>query len=118
MTGIEYYDIVIIVTDTQFARAFESGAVANADFHHADHLRLAWVYLAESPTLTAAIDRMATALRRFATAAGHPEKYSQPTTEFWMYQVAAARAVMRDAEFDAVLRAYPRLLRQQPLTED
>ena len=106
------------MTDTEFARAFESGAVANADFHHADHLRLAWVYLAESPTVDAAIDRMAAALRRFATAAGYEEKFSQPTTEFWMYQVAAARAVMPDARFEVVLRAYPRLLRQQPLTDD
>lgn len=105
------------MTDAEFARAFESGAVANADFHHADHLRLAWVYLAESPSVDAAIDRMAAALRRFATAAGHVEKYSQPTTEFWMYQVAAARAVMRGAEFDTVVRAYPRLLHQQPLTD-
>ena len=105
------------MTDAEFALAFESGAVANADFHHTDHLRLAWVYLAESASVAAAIDRMAATLRRFATAAGHAEKYSQPTTEFWMYQVAAARAVMRDADFDAVLRAYPRLLRKQPLTE-
>jgi hypothetical protein len=106
------------MTDTEFARAFESGAVANADFHHVDHLRLAWVYLAESPTLDAAIDRMAAALRRFAAAAGHAEKYSQPTTEFWMHQVAAARALMRDAEFNTVLRTYPRLLHQQPLSND
>ena len=106
------------MTDADFARSFESGAVASSDFRHADHLRLASVYLDESPTIEAAISRMAIALRRFATAAGHPEKYSQPTTEFWMYQVAAARALMPGAEFDAVLRAFPRLLARQPLTDD
>jgi hypothetical protein len=106
------------MTDTEFARAFEAGAVANADFHHVDHLRLAWVYLAECPTVDAAVDRMAAALRRFAAAAGHPEKYSQPTTEFWMYQIAATRAVMPGAAFDAVLQSYPRLLHQQPLAND
>ena len=106
------------MTDLEFARAFEAGAVPNADFHHADHLRLAWVYLAESATVDAAIDRMAVTLRRFAAAAGHEDKYSQTTTEFWMYQVAAVRAMMRDAEFDAVLRVYPRLLCRQPLTDD
>jgi hypothetical protein len=31
-------------------------------------------------------------------------------TVFWMLQVAAARAMMPDANLDAVLRAYPRLL--------
>ena len=106
------------MTDAEFARAFESGAVANADFHHVDHLRLAWVYLAESSTVDAAIDRMAATLHCFATAAGHPDKYSQPTTEFWVYRVAAARALMRDTEFDAVLRAFPRLRKTQPLTTD
>lgn len=101
--------------DVEFARAFEGGAVPGSAFHHIDHLRLAWVYLAESPSVTAAIDRMAAALRRVAAAAGHPEKYSQPTTEFWMYQVAAVRALMPDADFDAVLRAHPRLRHQRPL---
>jgi CDP-diacylglycerol--glycerol-3-phosphate 3-phosphatidyltransferase len=101
--------------DVEFARAVEAGAVPGSAFHHVDHLRLAWVYLAESPSVGTAIDRMAAALRRMSAAAGHPEKYSQPTTEFWMYQVAAVRALMPDADFDEALLAHPRLLRQQPL---
>ena len=38
------------------------------------------------------------------------EKYSDAITAFWMYQMAAARAVMPGAAVDDVLRAYPRLL--------
>ena len=53
---------------------------------------------------------MADTLRRFSISVGKAEKYSEPTTVFWMLQVAAARAVMPGATLDAVLRAYPRLL--------
>jgi len=98
------------MSDAEFARAFEAGQIANADFHHVDHLRLAWVYLEESPTIDAAMDRMRAALTRFATAAGKPEKYSDPMTWFWMREVAAARtALAPGVDFDGLLRANPQL---------
>jgi hypothetical protein len=53
---------------------------------------------------------MASTLRRFAASVGHAGKYSQATTEFWMHQMAAARAMMPGADCDALLGAYPRLL--------
>jgi hypothetical protein len=98
------------MTDTDLTRALERCAVPNAGFHHADHLRVALVYLNESPTIGDAIDRMAATLRRFATAVGQPQKYSQATTEFWMHQVAAVRALMPDATADVLFAAFPRLL--------
>lgn len=98
------------MTDTELARALERSEVPNAGFRHADHLRVALVYLNESPTVEDAIDRMATTLRRCAASVGQPQKYSQGTTEFWMYQLAAARAVLPDADADALFAAYPRLL--------
>ena len=98
------------MTDTELARALERCEVPNAGFHHADHLRVALVYLNESATVADAVDRMADTLRRFATSVGQAAKYSQATTEFWMYQVAAARAVMPSARSDALFAAYPRLL--------
>jgi hypothetical protein len=76
------------VSDAAFARAFERGEVANADFHHTSHLRLALAYLEESTSVDDAAERMASALRRFATAAGHPEKYHHTITVFWMHMVA------------------------------
>jgi hypothetical protein len=98
------------MTDRELTRALERGDVPNEGFHHADHLRVALVYLNESPSIDAAVERMASTLRRFAASVGKPEKYSQPTTEFWMYQMAAARAVMPSADCDALFAAYPRLL--------
>jgi hypothetical protein len=93
-----------------FARAFEEGAIAPAAFHHLDHLRLAWVYLEEEPTLAAATGRMQAALRPFATAAGAAAKYSDALTARWVAALAAARAARPDADFDELLRAYPRLV--------
>ena len=96
--------------DVAMTRALERCELPNEGFHHGQHLRVAWVYLAESATVDEAIDRIATTLRRFAASVGKAEKYSQAMTEFWMYQVAAVRALMPGADCDAAIRAYPRLL--------
>ena len=98
------------MTDTELTRALERCEAPNAGFHHADHLRVALVYLDESATVAEAIDRMAVTLRRFAASVGQAEKYSQPITEFWMNQMAAARALAPNDSADAILAAWPRLL--------
>jgi len=98
------------MTDVEFARAFERGAVPNAEFHHRDHLRVAWVYLDEASSIGEATARMAASLRRFAANAGKPEKYSDAITEFFMRELAAAREAMPGADLGEVLRAHPRLL--------
>jgi hypothetical protein len=90
--------------------AVERGQIPNEGFHHVDHLRVAWVYLEESPTVDEAFTRMAATLRRFAAAVGKPDKYSDPLTAFWMYQMAAARAMMAGADFPAIIARYPWLL--------
>jgi hypothetical protein len=77
-----------LTSGAAFARAFERGEIAGADFHHLSHLRLALAYLEESASADEAAERMASALRRFATAAGHPEKYHHTITLFWMRMVA------------------------------
>jgi hypothetical protein len=96
--------------DVALTRALERGEVPAGGFPHASHLRVAWVYLAESPSLDDALARMSATLCRFTISVGHPEKFSEPMTAFWMLQVAAARAAMPGADLDAVLRYYPRLL--------
>jgi hypothetical protein len=96
--------------DVELTRALERCELPNAGFHHADHLKVAWVYLEEAPTVEAALARMESTLRRFAASVGRADKYSVAITAFWMYQLAAARATMPGRDLAAVLRAYPRLL--------
>jgi hypothetical protein len=98
------------MTDADLTRRLERGEVPNEGFHHADHLRVAWVYLAESDSVDTALARMAATLRRFAAAVGRSEKYSDAVTAFWIYQMAAVRAILPDADCATLLRAYPRLL--------
>jgi hypothetical protein len=104
--------------DILLTRALERCDVPNEGFPHASHLRVAWVYLNESPSLDQALERMSATLRAFAASVGKAEKYSESTTRFWMLQVAAARAAMPDADLDAVLRAYPRLLDKNLIRAD
>jgi hypothetical protein len=104
--------------DILLTRALERCDVPNEGFPHASHLRVAWVYLNESPSLDQALERMSATLRAFAASVGKAEKYSESTTRFWMLQVAAARAAMPDADLDAVLRAYPRLLDKNLISAD
>lgn len=96
--------------DVELTRALERCEPPNAGFRHASHLRVAWVYLNESASVDEALARMGDTLRRFAASVGHAEKYSDRITAFWMYQMAAAHAVMPTAAFDDVVRAFPRLL--------
>jgi hypothetical protein len=98
------------MTGVELARALERGHLENAGFHHVDHLRVAWVYLEESPTVEAALGRMSETLRRFAASAGHAEKYSDAVTAFWMFQLASVRAMMPGVDCETILKAYPRLL--------
>lgn len=97
------------MTDVELTRALEQGQIPNEGFHHVDHLRVAWVYLEEAPTVEEATARMAATLRRFAASVGKPEKYSDPLTAFWMYQMAAARAVMPGADCTRILASFPHL---------
>jgi hypothetical protein len=101
---------MVAAEDVELTRALERCEPPHAGFPHASHLRVAWVYLNESASVDEALARMGGTLRRVAASVGHAEKYSDPVTAFWMYQVAAVHAVMPTAAFDEVLRAYPRLL--------
>jgi hypothetical protein len=101
------------VTDAELTRAVEQVSVANAAFRHVEHLRVAWVYLQESASVEVARERMAATLRRYAAATGHADKYSDALTAFWMYQLAAVRALMPTATADEIFKAFPRLLDKQ-----
>ena len=78
----------MIANDAAFARAFERGEIPAVDFHHAAHLRLALAYLDESGSVDEATERMAESIKRFAIAAGKPEKYHHTVTVFWIRMLA------------------------------
>ena len=98
------------MTDTDFARAFERGDVPPAEFSHRSHLRLAWVYLQESPSFDAALDRIRDGIKQFAASAGKADKYHETMTVGWMQILAAARERVGPAvSFDELVRLEPQL---------
>jgi len=67
------------MTDDEFIASFENCTLANASFHHSDHVRMAYLYLRRYPALEA-LQRFSTSLARFAAANGRPELYNETIT--------------------------------------
>ena len=76
-------------SDEDFLRAFENVSFPAEQFHHREHLRVAWMYL-KSFDATRASERMSAGIRRFASHNGATEKYHHTLTWFWMRLVAVA----------------------------
>jgi len=66
------------MTNQECISQFESDSVGD-NFHHVDHVRLAFAYLCEYPALTA-LEKFSSALKRFATARGKPQLYNETIT--------------------------------------
>ncbi len=64
--------------------AFEANRIDNRQFHHRDHVRMAWTYLREYG-FPAGATRFVEALQRFALANGKPQLYHATIT--WAYLV-------------------------------
>ncbi len=105
------------MTDMELTRSLERGEIANKAFHHASHLHVAWVYLDESSSVQHAANKMRDTLRRFAAAAGQPEKYHETITLFWVHLLSLARATKRGERLEEIVHANPQLLEKNfPLT--
>jgi hypothetical protein len=81
------------MNDREFVEAFEACSIASADFHHADHVRLAWIHLRERP-LIEAIERFTTSLQRFAAHHGIAGLYHETIT--WAYLLLIHERLQRD----------------------
>jgi hypothetical protein len=70
------------VDDQEFIEAFESCTLPAEEFHHRDHVRLAWLYLRQDSVL-AALARFSEGLKRFAQVQGKSGLYHETVT--WAY---------------------------------
>ena len=97
-------------SDGEFLEAFESGTLPASEFHHRDHLRMAWLY-AERLGAEKAAHRVLETLRRFAAGQGAAQIFHVTLTHAWVHLVAEAR---RDAppgeDFATFLERNPQLL--------
>jgi hypothetical protein len=86
------------MTDGELIRCFETDTLPG-EFHHADHVRLAFAYLSEYPVLQA-LEKFSAALKRFAAARGKSQLYNETITHayFFLIRERMARAAAGDWE--------------------
>jgi hypothetical protein len=98
------------LTDPEFVRMFEACELTNDNFHHRDHLRLAWIYVRRYGELEARV-RIAGAIRKFASQHGKTGKYHETLTVAWLRLVGSAiTRIPLDASFEDLTIAAPELL--------
>src|SRR5689334_3914885 len=68
---------------------FEAGNIANEDFPHERHVRVAWG-LAQRHPRDEAFRRLVAGIKGIARRAGHPEAYHETITRAWFELVAGA----------------------------
>ena len=101
--------MTVTAADEQFLAAFEAGQIANQDFHHRDHLRLAWIQIRRLG-LERATDAVTGAIRHFAARHGRGDRYHQTMTRFWLRVVGMGITRHPTLPFDDLLAAEPHLL--------
>src|SRR5215813_8520772 len=101
--------------DRDFVRRVEACDYPNDRFTHADHLRLAWIYVRDAGPESAEA-RIVETIRRFARSLDHPEKFHETMTRGWLRLVAVAEAATPGLDdFDEFLAAHVWLLNRQAL---
>ena len=83
------------------------------EFHHADHVRLAFAYLSELPVLEA-LQRFAAALRRFAAARGKATLYHETITHAYFFLIRERMERAGDADWDDFAAKNPDLFEWKP----
>jgi hypothetical protein len=101
--------------DDEFVRAFESCELPGASFHHADHLRLTWIYVCQFGE-QGATERMLAGIPRFAAHNGSPQKFHYTQTCAWVRMIGAAQRESAGVKtFVEFVAAHPELLDAQTL---
>ncbi|HZU41851.1 MAG TPA: hypothetical protein VE994_04200 [Terriglobales bacterium] len=98
-----------------FVRAFEACEYPPEKFRHADHIRLAWIYVRRYG-LAGAEERIRMSIRNFATSVGHAPKYHETMTRAWLRLVYAAYAATPGlTDYVAFVSQHPTLLDKSAL---
>lgn len=101
------------MTDREFVEAFESLTFPADDFHHREHVWLAWVYLRDLPLLDA-LTRFSTSLQRFAAHLGASGKYHETITFAFLFLIHQRMQLAPAATFDEFAAVNADLFSWQP----
>ena len=100
------------MTNEELIERFESD-VLPGEFHHTEHVRLAFAYLSECPVVEA-LDRFVNALKRFAMARGKPERYHETITFAYFFLIHERMARNSDPGWEEFARQNADLLEWKP----
>lgn len=81
------------MTEPELLLAFESCALPSGEFHHREHVQVAWAYL-ERHSLLDALVRFRDGLRRFAAHHGATGLYHETITLAYFFLIAERRERM------------------------
>jgi hypothetical protein len=80
------------MNESEWMEQFERCALPNDSFHHADHVKMAFLYLQKYAPLEA-LGRFSAALTRFAAANGKPNLYNETVT--WAFLLLIRERIAR-----------------------
>lgn len=80
------------MNDADWMQAFEAATLPASSFHHADHVKMAFLYIRQYAPLEA-IRRFSSALTRFAAANGKPTLYNETIT--WAFLLLVRERIAR-----------------------
>lgn len=97
------------MSDDDFIAQLEACTLPEDQFHHADHLHAAWLYLMQF-SATDAITRFSKALRSYAASLGKADRYHETIT--WAYLLLLNERIRRSepsATWEQFAAAHPDL---------
>ncbi len=80
------------MNESEWMEQFATSALPNSSFHHADHVKMAFLYLQKYPPLEA-LARFSSDLAGFATANGKPNLYNETIT--WAFLLLIRERIAR-----------------------
>ena len=106
------------LSDVELLCSFEHCRLEPGDFHHRDHVRLAWICL-RTFGRKGAEERLLRGIRAMAARAGAPQKFLYTTTVAWVRLVAAAMSPdeARISSFATWVARHPHLLDKDGLSQ-
>lgn len=97
------------LTDREFVEAFEKCTLRPENFHHADHVRVAWLYLGQMDYAVAE-RRFRDGLIRLAAHFGVPEKFHVTITLAWLRAVQERIVPGEETSFEEWITGHSELL--------
>lgn len=96
------------VSNRDLIQRFETDTLPG-EFHHADHVRLAFAYLSEYAPLQA-LDRFVAALKRYAAARGKSQRYHETITHAYFFLIRERMARCSGDDWDEFAGKNPDIL--------